>query len=168
MEQVLKTNEDILKVQKELLVICQQLPEKCFVCKIEPFYKKRSLSINSYFHVLIDKISKKINRSADDIKTEMNLDYGTIAEDEKGLKVGFEARADVPITNFFKYAKEIGRTRKEDGKIFKQYIIYKETHTLNDKEMTELVKGVIEEAKQLDIETLTPRELEALKGYEEN
>ena len=49
--------------------------------------------------------------------------------------------------------------------IFVKYLIYKETHTLDSAEMATLIDGTIEEAKQLGIETLTPIELENLKGY---
>ena len=71
---------------------------------------------------------------------------------------------EVPITRFFKYAKPIGECI-ENNKTFVKYLIYKETHTLDSAEMSRLIDGTIEEAKQLGIETLTPVEIENLKGY---
>lgn len=165
MELVLKTQNDILEVQKELLNILPTLKEKPFICEIKPYKKRRSLDSNSYFHVLVDKIAKIVKKSAEEIKTQLVFDYGTIAKDDKGLKAGFKALKEIPITQYFKYAKPIGEC-VENGKIFVKYLIYKETHTLDSIEMTRLIDGTIEEAKGLGIETLTPVQLENLKGYE--
>ncbi len=165
MELVLRTQDDILSVQNELMNILPQLKEKPYICEIKPFKKRRSLDANAYFHVLIDKIAKATKRSVEEIKTQLVFDYGTIAKDERGLKAGFKALKDIPITQYFKYAKPIGEC-VENGKLFVKYLIYKETHTLDSSEMAQLIDGTIEEAKQLGIETLTPAELENLKGYE--
>jgi hypothetical protein len=42
----------------------------------------------------------------------------------------------------------------------------KGSHDLNTTEMAELLDGLIQEARQLDIETMTPAELERLRAYE--
>lgn len=164
MEVILKEQSDILLVQNELLNILPLLKDKPYICEIKPFKQRRSLDANSYFHVLVDKIAKANKKSAEEVKVEMNLDYGTIARDEKGLKVGFKALKEIPITKFYKYAKPIGE-EIENGKVFTKYLIYKETHTLDSSEMAILIDGVIQEAQQLGIETLTPLELQNLKGY---
>jgi len=164
MEFMLKEQADVLAVQNELMNILPELKDKPYICEIKPYRKRRSLDANAYFHVLVDKISKATNRSSEDIKTQLVFDYGTIARDERGLKAGFKALKDIPMTQFFKYAKPIGECI-ENGKTFVKYLIYKETHTLDSAEMATLIDGTIEEAKQLGIETLTPIELENLKGY---
>ena len=160
---VIKNQTDILAIQNELMNILPEIKDKPYVCEIKPFRKRRSLDANAYFHVLVDNIAKVLHRSAEDIKTELVFDYGTIAEDEQGLKVGFKALKEVPITQFFKYAKPIGEC-VENNKTFVKYLIYKETHTLDSAEMARLIEGTIDEAKQLGIETLTPAEIENLKG----
>ena len=167
MEIILKEQQDILTVQNELMNILPLIKETPYVCEIKKYHKKRSLDANAYFHVLVDKIAKAVNKSSEEVKVEMNLDYGTIASDENGLKAGFKALKSIPITNYFKYAKAIGET-VEDGKVFVKYLIYKETHTLDSCEMANLINGTIEEAKQLGIETLTPAELAVLEGYKNN
>ena len=168
MEFILKQQADILSVQNELMNILPCLESSPYICEIKPYKKKRSLDANAYFHVLVDKIAKVLNKASSDVKKEMVFDYGTIASDEKGLKAGFKALKDIPITQYFKYAKPIGEV-VENGKSFIKYLIYKETHTLDSSEMATLINGTIEEAKDLGIETLTPLELENLKGYlEEN
>ena len=165
MEIILRGQADLLKVQGELLNILPLLKDKPYWCEIKPFHKRRSLDANAYFHVLVDKIAKAVGKSADEVKINLNLDYGTIARDEEGQIAGFKALKKIPITRYFKYAKPTGEVI-ENGKVFVKYLIYKETHTLDSAEMATLIDGAIEEAKQLGIETLTPAELETLKGYE--
>lgn len=115
MEVILKTQNDILQVQNELMNILPELKDKPYICEIKPYKKRRSLDANAYFHVIVDKIAKATNKSSDEIKVQMVLDYGTIASDDKGLKVGFKALKEVPITSFYKYAKPIGECI-ENGK----------------------------------------------------
>lgn len=164
MEFILKEQSDILQVQNELMNILPLIKEKPYICELKEYKKRRSLDANAYFHVLVDKIAKILGKSAEDVKVQMNLDYGTIARDEQGLKAGFKALKTIPIERYFKYAKPIGECI-EDGKTFTKYLIYKETHTLDSNEMATLIDGVIQEAKELGIETLTPIELQNLKGY---
>ena len=113
--------------------------------------------------MLVDKIAKALKRSNEEVKRDLVFDYGTIATDERGLKAGLKALKDIPITKYFKYARPIGECI-ENGKTFVKYLIYKETHTLDSSEMARLIDGTISEAKQLGIETLTPDEIENLKG----
>ena len=145
--------DDVLDLQKHLML--SVLPElengKTFECQIKPFKPKRSLDANAYFHVLVGKIAAKLGVSNDEIKTKLNLDYGTIAEDENGVKVGFKALDSVPITSFFKYAKPIG-TVEENGKTFVKYLVYKETSKLSSGEMAVLIDGAMYEARSLGID----------------
>jgi hypothetical protein len=46
------------------------------------------------------------------------------------------------------------------------YRLYRGTHTYDSREMAMLIDGTIEECKEQGIETMTPNELERLKGYE--
>lgn len=162
MKFILQEQADILAVQNELMNVFIKIKEKPYVCEIKEYKQRRSLDANSYFHVLVEKIAKAINKSAEEVKVQMNLDYGTLARDEEDTIVGFKALKGIPISQFVKYAKPIGEC-EENGKTFVKYLVYKETHTLDSKEMSELIKGVVSEAEQLGIETLTPMELAALK-----
>lgn len=166
MEFILKEQKDILEVQNELMNILPEIKEKPYICEIKRYKQKRSLDANAYFHVLIDKIAKVLKRNPEEIKIEMNLDYGTWSKDEEtGQLDGFEALKKVPVNKFCKYAKPI-REYAKNGKIYVQYLIRKHTSELNSAEMADLIDGVIEEAKQLGIQTMTPAELEMLEGYQ--
>lgn len=117
MEVILREQADVLAVQNELMNILPGLKEKPYICEIKPYRKRRSLDANAYFHLLVDKIAKVLKASKEEIKMKLVFDYGTIARNENGIKVGFVVREDVPINKFYKYARPIGEeTRK--GKKF--------------------------------------------------
>lgn len=131
--------------------------------KITEWRKQRSTNANAYFHLLVNKIAQTLNTSMQEIKQRLVFDYGTIETNENGIKLGFEARADIPISTLFEYAKEIGEVKKGE-KSFKRYIIFKRTHTLDTAEMSKLIDGTVQEAKELGIQTMTPNELAKLKS----
>lgn len=166
MEFILREQKDILEVQNELMNILPDLGKRPYKVEIKRYFEKRSLDANAYFHLLVDKIAKAVNRSAEEVKIQMNLDYGTYIEDEtSGMLYGFMALKSVPVTQFCKYAKAI-KTFMKDGKEVVQYLVRKNTSDLNSKEMAALIDGVIQEAQQLGIQTLTPTELALLEGYQ--
>ena len=127
---------------------------------IKPFRKKRSLSANAYFHVLVTKIAEKVGTSKAEAK---NLMIGRYGQPEL-------IKGDIAVlkTNVM-YKKEdihtvaIGR-RLEKGKEVVFYRLMRGSHTYDSREMSELIKGTIQEAEDLGIETLTPRELEQILG----
>lgn len=129
-----------------------------FALEVMRYREQRSLDANAYFHLLVDKIAKALNKGADEVKKQLNLDYGTIMKDDKGAKVGFKLPASVDVSLIYPYAKWFDE-RIENGVKFSCYIIYKETHTLDTKEMSKLIDGTVQEAQALGIETRTPDEI---------
>lgn len=133
--------------------------------EIGEWREQRSLDANAYFHYLVDKIAKATNKGADEVKKQMNFDYGTIMTDDKGKKVGIKLPKSVDVDLIYGYAKWFD-TRVENGIEFNCYIIYKPTHTLDTKEMSVLIDGVVQEADNLGIETKSKNEIEEmLKGW---
>lgn len=123
--------------------------------------EKRSLNANSYFHVLVDKIAKAMQIGSDECKTQMVLEYGTVAtEGSEQVIVALPKIAS--ITTYYPYARWIGDFTAKNGKPYCQYILYKQTHTLDKAEMMRLIDGIVYEAKELGIETRTPDELAGL------
>lgn len=49
------------------------------------------------------------------------------------------------------------------GKIFRINIVMRGSHTYDTKEMSELIKGTVQEAKALGIETATPQEIKEME-----
>lgn len=130
---------------------------------VSKWRKQRSLNANSYFHLLVNEIAEKLNIGNDECKIRMNLEYGTPAVDKDGNKVIVKLPSSVKVSAFYDYAKFIAE-KEEKGLKLSYYLFYKQTHTLDTKEMARLIDGVVEEAKALGIETITPSELENLKS----
>lgn len=123
---------------------------------------KRSKSANAYFHVLVNKITAVRGGSDEATKTSLVLEYGALAKDENGLTVGFKLPVSVDVASIYPYAKCFD-TREENGRLFKCYLVYKQTHLMDSKEMARLIDGAIEVARELGIETDTPDQLARYK-----
>jgi len=130
--------------------------------EIKQYRAKRSLDANAYFHLLVGKIAQAMNLGEDETKVKLVLEYGSVMRDENGEKVGFKLPASVDVNQIYKYAKWFDE-RIENGHKFNCYIIYEHTHNLDTKQMARLIDGTVYEAKELDIETMTPAEIALLK-----
>lgn len=125
------------------------------------YRNKRSLDANAYFHVLINKLARHFNMSDTEMKIKMNLEYGTVARNVDGTKVGVKVPYGTDMTSFYPYCKWFGECVENDI-TFEKYLFYKETHTLDSKEMSDLIEGVVQECKDAGIETMEECELKSL------
>lgn len=132
--------------------------EKGVKFSIGKWSEKRSLDANAYFHLLVNKIARKINISDKECKVNLNLEYGTIAKDELGNNVVIKLPSSVDIKQYYDYAKFIGEKTENNLKL-SYYVFYKQTHTLTRSEMSKLIEGVVYEAKNLGIQTETPEQI---------
>ena len=130
----------------------QQDKEKCF--EIKEYHKKRSLSANNYFWLLINEIANVTKQSKDEIHLQMLKEYG---QNEV-----FSIRSDIDVSRYLKYYEEIGKG-KVNGKEFTHYRVFKGSSEMDSREMAILLDGVVQEAEQLGIPTLTPAEIARLK-----
>ena len=69
----------------------------------------------------------------------------------------------IPISQYVKYCEEAGES-KLNGKLFKHYRVYKGSSEFDTREMSILIDGIVSEAQELGIQTLTPDELANLKS----
>lgn len=136
-------------------------PGKKYVAAIKEWRQKRSLDANAYFHVLVGEIAKVTNMGFDEVKTSLVTEYGTVERDADGMKVGFKLPASVDVNRIYRYVRCFD-TRTEGGVAFNCYIVFKQTHLMDSREMSRLIDGTVLEAKNLGIETLPPAELERM------
>jgi hypothetical protein len=127
------------------------------------YRKQRSLDANAYFHVLVNKLARKLGTSDSEMKVKLNLEYGTVATNQDGTKFGIKVPYGSNIEQFYKYCKKFGEC-VENGITFEKYLLYKETHTLDSKEMAQLIDGVVSECKEQGIEVIPEDELKSLLG----
>ncbi len=140
-----------------------KLKDKDLDIEIKQHREKRSKNANAYFHVLVNKIAGETGESDDAVKTRLVIDFGVAAKDEDGLTIGFKLPSTVDVSRIYPYTRLFDQ-RVENGKTFNCYLVLKQTHEMNTKEMARLIDGAIQEAKELGIETDTP---ETLKRYQE-
>lgn len=164
-----KTNKPIISFifqDKEVLEHISEYENTDLDIDIEKHREKRSLDANAYFHVLVNKLARKLGTSDTEMKIKMNLEYGTIATCKDGTKAGAKVPFGTDLSSFYPYCKKFGEC-VENGITFEKYLFYKQTHTLNTLEMSQLIDGVVSECKEQGIETKSREELDSLlKSWE--
>ena len=122
--------------------------------EIKEYKEKRSLNANNYAWKLITEIANVLRLDKEEVYKEMLKHYGQSQM--------VSVLADIDVSKYFKYYTEAGESNL-NGKTFKHYKVYMGSSEMNTKQMSILIDGIIQEAKQLDIETMTPAELSKLK-----
>ena len=122
--------------------------------------KKRSLDANAYFWVLVGKIADKLRASKDEIYFEMLKKYG------QSITVTVRAGLDLSRAGLKYY--ELFKDGISARKPFEAYRVFIGSSQYDTREMSVLIDGVVQEAKELGIETLTQLELAEILGrYEQ-
>ena len=138
---------------KEIIAfLLDQDKEKQF--EIKEHKKKRSLNANAYLWALLNKIANATRLSKEEVYLQMLKDYGQSEV--------ISLLSDINVEGYFKYYEVIGESML-NGKEFKHIKIYKGSSEFDTSEMAILLDGVIHEAEQLGIETLTESEVNHLK-----
>ncbi len=136
--------------------------EKLKECKIAHKKKRRSLNANSYAWVLMTEIAQVLRTSADEVYEEMLRRYGTNATDKNGDLITMSIPAGADISGLGIHCAYIGKGIA-GGKEFDHYRLIKGSSQYNTKEMAILIDGIVSEATDLKIPTMTPGELERIK-----
>lgn len=129
--------------------------DKDYEIEIKEYKQKRSLNANSYCWVLINKIANVMRKSKEEVYLQMLVDYG-----QSEL---VSILSSIDVKGYFKYYKEAGKSVL-NNKEFTHYRVYKGSSEYDTKEMSILIDGIVQEAKQLGIETMTPDQLAELKS----
>lgn len=114
--------------------------------------KKRSLDANAYMWSLVNEIANVLRISKDECYLTMLKRYGQ-SQRIKVLKEG------LPI--LLKAVKYYELGKEEGGCIYIK--VFAGSSEYDTREMTILIDGIIGEAKELGIETMTPSEIERIK-----
>lgn len=124
---------------------------------VSRYRKKRSLDANAYAWVLMSKIASVLGTSKEEVYEEMLRRYGVLYEDEEGY-ITITVKAEVDMSKIEGHWLLI-----KDNGTFKAYAMIKGSSRYDTKEMSRFIDGIVSEAKEMGIETLTPRELEEMK-----
>lgn len=129
--------------------------DKDKVFEIKEHKEKRSLNANAYAWSLISKIADALRMSKEECYLLMLKRYGQ-SEIVSVL-------SEIDVSGYFKYYEPIA-TATLQGKEFTHYKIFKGSSEYDTREMSILIDGIVSEAKEMDIETLPPGEVERIKN----
>lgn len=145
--------DDTGKIEKFLPLIFRLDKDIVYDVKIDKHREKRSLNANAYLWKLVTEIGNILNKSKEEVYLQMLIDYG---QSEM-----VSILSEIEVNGYFKYYKLAG-TSILNGKEFNHYKIYKGSSEYDTKEMSILLNGVVQEAKNLGIKTKDDIELERL------
>lgn len=145
--------DDTGKIEKFLPLLFRLDKDTVYDVKIDKHREKRSLNANAYLWKLVTEIGNVLNKSKEEVYLQMLIDYG---QSEM-----VSILSEIDVKGYFKYYKLAG-TSILNGKEFNHYKIYKGSSEYDTKEMSILLNGVVQEAKNLGIKTKDDIELERL------
>lgn len=137
--------------------LASQEPMKRFEVTEEGSKKKRSLTQNAYYWVMLNKLAAKLRMPDSEVHMNMLRDYG--------VHDVFSILEDVPIDGYFKYYDIIG-TGVANGKRFKHVRVYKGSSQMNSQEFSRLIDGMREECVLQGIDVATPQEIADMRWIE--
>ncbi len=128
-----------------------KLHDKDIRLDIKQYRERRSLNANNYAWELITKIADKMLLSKEDVYLRMLKEYGQ--------SIMISVYSDIDIIGYgIKYYEEAG-TSTLNGKEFTHYKVYKGSSEFDTREMSIFIDGIVNEAKNLGIETMTPNQI---------
>lgn len=149
--------DEVCKIDKILPLIFRLDKDTIYDIKIKKHREKRSLDQNAYCWKLINEIGNVLRKSKEEVYLQMLKDYGQSEI--------ISILSSINPKGYFKYYEIVGNGIV-NNKEFTHYKIFKGSSEFDSKEMSIFIDGVIQEAKQLGIQTLTPKQLAELKSLE--
>lgn len=139
---------------------------------VVPHRQKRSLNQNAYYWQLLSKVADKLRISKSKLHNDMLRHFGQRMEvDGKPVVVYLpdtEEAENTAMESDTVHLKQTSSTLEgNNGNTYRAYVMMRGSHDYISSEMAVLVSGIVQEAKQLGIETLTPMELEQMRMYEQ-
>ena len=136
---------------------------ECLDISVKKHRIKRSLNANAYFHKLVSLIAQKINGNNIAVKNRLIREYGQY-EYIDGMIPTYMMKAeyeDKILNREGVHFQTVGYEHLE-GQDYVKFAAMRGSHTYNTAEMSRLIDGTVQEAKELGIETLPPDQLERM------
>lgn len=144
--------------ERECISSLEELKEDKLSIEIKKYRNKRSLDANAYMWVLISKLEEKLNVSKDIIYKDAIRNIGVY----EVIPVKNEA-----VDRFIEAWTKNGlgwvcETTKSKLEGYTNILAYYGSSTYNTAEMSRLIDLIVQECKQLNIETMSQSELDSL------
>ena len=138
--------EELTRIKDEKLAV-----------KIDKHRNRRSKDSNSYAWLLINKIAEIMRLSKDEVYQLMLKRYG------QGSVISVLTERVPDVERELDYC-EVHGYGKVNGRDFTHLRFWVGSSKYNSKEMSMFIDGIVDEARELGIETLTPDELSRMVG----
>ena len=129
---------------------------KLYDFDIKEHRDKRSKNANAYSWVLISKIAEALHSDKDTIYLQELQKYGVFTH------IIVKPSAIDKFKNEWRYVEDLGNV-SINGNTGNQLKCYFGSSNYDTKEMARFIDGIVEDCKDLNIETMTPQEIELLK-----
>lgn len=157
-----ETSEDITGQYDEIR-------DKELTIEAKKYRKRRSLDANAYFHVLVGKLADVLRISKPRCKNIMLGRYGQAFLLDDGSQAII--KSNVPVSQMLEHETfhcvPCG-SKTENGLELVFYKMLRGSSTYDTAEMSILIDGVIEECKEMGIETMTPDAIRRMKAAWKN
>jgi hypothetical protein len=120
--------------------------------ELKKHYNKRSLNSNNYAWKLITDIANELRRNKEDVYLDLLKSYG------QGGAVSVQERYAEQFKRTYKYHESLGKSFLK-GCMWEHFRFWIGSSQYNSQEMSIFIDGIVDEAKSMGIETLTPEEL---------
>jgi len=125
--------------------------------KVSQYRNRRSLDSNAYLWVLFQKMAEVLRTDKWSIYLQMLKKYGQFTY------IVVKLAAMEAVKKQWRECEEVGEVDIHGEKAI-QMLCYYGSSTYDTKEMSNLIDGVVNECKELDIETLSSEELNRMKS----
>lgn len=144
--------------ERESLSGLEELKEDKLSIEIKKYRNKHSLDANAYMWVLISKLEEKVNISKDEIYKDAIRNIG-VYEVIPVKNEAVERFIEAWTKNGLGWVCETTKSKLEG---YTNVLAYYGSSTYDTAEMSRLIDLIVQECKQLNIETMSKEELDSL------
>lgn len=144
----------------------RSMPAEELDVTVKRYKERRSLNANSYMWVLLDKLAAKLNADREQLYLDYVKRYGLwcdvslMLDKAQTIRTGWERQGLGWKTEAIQRRGNLLDVR-----------LYYGTSSYNKEQMRRVIDAVVEDCKDMEIETRTPEEIESMlaawKGYEQ-
>lgn len=140
------------------------LPGEEYDITIKKHSVRRSLNANNYHWSLCEQMAKILKASKYEVHNQLMIDYGTdwLNKDDKRTYVLMKddnSYLGMETTHY----RPTDATEDRKGTLYRWFVLLLPSHLMDTKQMSALIDGTVNEAKELGIDTRTPDEIERMK-----
>ena len=147
--------------REKIMSFLEWMKQKVYTCIIKEFRKKRSQDANAYMWVMVGKIAAAVLATPEEVYRDLLKDIGDNYEVFSVRNEFVERFPDIWAADHIGWIAENIGPSNEEG--YTNFRCFYGSSVYDTKQMSRLIDRVIQECKELGIETLSEMELSRLK-----